>query len=1248
MSEQPPLDRTVDLPPTEAALDAGLAAAFGPDSGPPLPASASVLRALCAGWPEVPRVQLRDPDSGASSPIVRPCSEQMPPPAAAGRYQLLGEIARGGMGAVLKGRDVDLGRDIAVKVLLETHQGKTELLQRFVEEAQISGQLQHPGIVPVYELGQFADRRPYFTMKLVKGKTLAKLLEERQNPRQNQPQLLKVFEQVCQTLAYAHARGVIHRDLKPSNVMVGAFGEVQVMDWGLAKVLPEGGVADENRTQLRPEVSVIRTRRSEGSDAPGSGSSQTQAGSVLGTPAYMAPEQARGEVELVDERADVFGVGAILCEILTGRPPFTGKPAEAQRKAQTGRLEEAYRRLDGCGADVELVELAKHCLADEPFDRPRHAGAVAAAVDAYQQSVADRLRQAELQRAAAEARAAEEKNTRQMAEAKAAAERTRRRATVALAAAVLALVVLGGGAAAWWWRTRTAMVRDVETSLAEASSHGEAGHWPEARAALERAEGRLGGLGPQDLLARVKQARTDANLVAELEDIRLGQAENTEGKFDVFRADAQYAVAFAGYGIDVTELEASEAAARVRGSAIREPLVAALDAWTALTSVSGRQTKLAAITTQADENPWRRAFRQATQDKDVNKLRALATQPEALAQPPAVLCLLGDGLVEVGLAEQAAVVLRQAQQRYPGDFWINYLLGQTLVWKVRPQQAEEAMGYFRAAVALRPRSAPAHTVLSAALVEKGDPEGAIAACRQALALDAKYAAAQVNLGLALAAKGNLGAAIAAYREAGALDPKSSTPHNCLGIALLHNGDTDGAIAAFKEALALTPKYAAAHNNLGNALKARGNLEGAIAEYRTAIALDTRNARPHLNLGNVLHQTGDAAGALAEYRDAVALDRKNTSAHARLREFLIRNGQLEEARAAWQAAVEQGPPKHDQWWGYADLCLFLGHADAYRSARQALLKRFGDTLDPVVADRAAKSCLLLAAAPDELCQAAALADRALAAGPQHGWYGYFQLVKGLAEFRQGRLDSAEEYLGEAIAPKGPIGIKVPGRLVLAMVHQRRGQPQKARRLLAAAVTDFDWSVSKADHPDAWIFHVLRREAEALILPNLPAFLRGEYQPQDNDERLALLGLCQFKGLRRAAARLYADALADDPKLAEDVEAGHRYNAACLAALAGSGQGAEAAKLDAQERARLCRQSLAWLRADLSAYGKRLEAGTPEGRRWVEQRLRFWQRDSDLAGVRDPAAVAKLPAEEQEQWRKLWAEVDVLWKNAQMKP
>jgi hypothetical protein len=148
-----------------------------------------------------------------------------------GRYSVIEKLGKGGMGAVLRALDPDFGRTLALKVLLAEHQNNPELVHRFLEEARISGRLAHPGIVPVHELGSMPDRRPFFTMKLVQGQTLADLLKQRTTPQDDLPRFLTIFEQVCQTLAYAHAAGVIHRDLKPANVMVGAFGEVQVMDW---------------------------------------------------------------------------------------------------------------------------------------------------------------------------------------------------------------------------------------------------------------------------------------------------------------------------------------------------------------------------------------------------------------------------------------------------------------------------------------------------------------------------------------------------------------------------------------------------------------------------------------------------------------------------------------------------------------------------------------------------------------------------------------------------------------------------------------------------------------------------------------------------------------------------------------------------------------------------------------------------------------------------------------------------------
>jgi serine/threonine protein kinase len=235
-----------------------------------------------------------------------------------GRYELGEEIGRGGMGPVYRAHDPHLNRPLAVKVLLERHGGRLELEGRFLEEAQITGQLQHPGVPPVHEVGRLEDGRPFFAMKLVKGQTLDALLRTSQDPATDRPHFMTVFGQVCQALAYAHSRGVLHRDLKPANIMVGAFGEVQVMDWGLAKVLSPGRPAS---ALAAPPASTVETLRTA---MPGLSS---QAGAVVGTLAYMPPEQALGRVAELDERADVFGLGAILCEILTGRPPYAAGEA---------------------------------------------------------------------------------------------------------------------------------------------------------------------------------------------------------------------------------------------------------------------------------------------------------------------------------------------------------------------------------------------------------------------------------------------------------------------------------------------------------------------------------------------------------------------------------------------------------------------------------------------------------------------------------------------------------------------------------------------------------------------------------------------------------------------------------------------------------------------------------------------------------------------------------------------------------
>lgn len=241
--------------------------------------------------------------------------------AGTGFYTLENVVATGGMGAVLKAQDNNLARTVALKVMLNSAEANDQAVYSFVAEAQITGQLEHPNIVPLHDIGVAADGTIYYTMKLIEGRTLRDILKDIRdgNPDTIQrfpiSRLLTIFQKVCDGIAYAHSRRVIHRDLKPDNVMVGEFGEVLVLDWGLAKVLPEPGQADTE--EHGGEFS---------GPLPGAGADAmaTMAGQVKGTPNYMAPEQAEGRVADIDTRSDIYALGGILYCILTMQPPVTG------------------------------------------------------------------------------------------------------------------------------------------------------------------------------------------------------------------------------------------------------------------------------------------------------------------------------------------------------------------------------------------------------------------------------------------------------------------------------------------------------------------------------------------------------------------------------------------------------------------------------------------------------------------------------------------------------------------------------------------------------------------------------------------------------------------------------------------------------------------------------------------------------------------------------------------------------------
>jgi tetratricopeptide (TPR) repeat protein len=1251
------------------------------------------------------------------------------PSAAAGRNLLFDEIGRGGMGAVFQGRDTELGRELAVKVLLEEHRDRPELVRRFLEEAQIAGQLQHPGVAPVYELGRFADNRPFFTMKLVKGHTLAELLRQRADVHQDLGQFLGIFAQVCQTVAYAHSRGVLHRDLKPSNVMVGRFGEVQVMDWGLAKLL-HPDPAEEAKKSGEDVGSVIQMTR------PGSTGEASRTGTVVGTPSYMAPEQARGEVGAVDERADVFGLGAILCVILTGQPPFRADNGAVLRTSEQGDLGEAFARLAGCGADVELVRLCQECLAAARQERPRHAGVVAERVAAYQAAVQERLRRAEVERAAATAKAQE--------------ERKRRRVTVALAAAVLGLMLLGGGGGFYLQQQAVAQREEairreveerqaVETGLRQVAQLRGQLRWKEARVALEQTRARLSETGPDDLRQRLQRELATLNLVDQLDALRLKSISHLGAKADLASVahdfaslDREYAQTFQQAGIATEGEDPLVVAERVRSSGVAGQLLAALDAWASKARDEGRQTWLLAVARQVDPHAQRGRLRdpQAWKDPVLLKERVEEAKVEELTPPLTVA--LAVRLTARGAGRErwltAVRMLTAAQRQHPTDFWLAFTLGFVLE---RGGQRDEAASYYRVALALRPETArlwfdlgralqdrgqldeaiahyhkalhldprdpwshynlgralqdrgrldeavahlqevlalapktvAAHHALGTALAQKQQVNEAIAHFRQAIALDPRYAPAHYNLGILTAAervdeaiahfrkaithdphhaaahfhlgdalkeKGQVDKAIECYQKALAINPQLAGAHFHLGNTLADRGQMDEAITHYQKAAILDPKDARVHNNLGNVLLARGWVDEAITHYQTAIKLDPGNARRHCNLGNALLKKDRWDEAMTHYRKAIALDPQLATAHFYLADVLEKRERVDEAITHYQKVVVLDPK-------YAAAHTRLGIILLGRGQAKGAIEHFQKVTDLDPKEAGAHTNLGNALHGNgQVDEAIAQYHKAIALDPQLV-LAHYNL--GVALVTKGQLDKALTHYQKAI-DLDPKFVPAYGNLGSTLL--RLGRFAEARD---ATCQSLDLLPKSSPSRPRTLKQLQQCEELVALDQKLAAVLKGDAQPADATERLQFAGLCaRFKKHYAGAARFYAQALEAVPALARDLDKGFRYDAACCAALAAAGKGEDAGGLDDKERARLRRQARDWLAADLALWSEQAGNKDVRVRELVRKKLRDWQTEADLAGLREPEALANLPEAERESWRKLWEAVQAVRKKA----
>ncbi len=1032
-------------------------------------------------------------EPGASTRI-----EESAPPAelleSHSRYRLDEEFARGGMGVLYGGRDLGLERQVALKLLRADRQPGADAADRFLEEAQIGAQLQHPGVVPVYDSGHLSDGRPFIAMKLVEGETLRDLLNRRDSPDQDLRRVLDVFHSVCQTVAYAHARGVIHRDLKPSNVLVGRFGEVYVLDWGLAKVL--GAAGSEQPPGSSAPGRGLRTVRT----ASGTSGSYSLDGDVVGTPGYMAPEQARGEVARLDARADVFALGGILCTILTGRPTWRGDTVVRVADAQQGKVEAALAAVRSSSAEPELIELVTACLAPRAEDRPADAEEVARRVGHHLDSVEQRAQRARLESVAA-----------------------RERARAALVLAVVVLCVVVGGA--WVWaswneaveRRRTATARATRAELMTAERAAARSDWSTARTAVDRAGLLLNGEDvPAGLPAEVASTRArvaaGASAAEAEERLAAGNRALSRAWEDAPRplhtpgepaARARLLRAFrdgmASAGLDPFVPEEGEALAALSSRGIDEELAAMLLEWFVWLEPVGSAEelgRLASLADALDPQSRGRTIRTAIQTGERSALEGLTRERELLGEAVVIRRMLALAFFELREPRRAIEILRETAAQHPQQFAVLMDLGSMLFYE-RRDDAEEAAQVFRAAVALRPDSIEARFrygfVLGSGL---RDPDAARAVLDDAVRRWPGHAGAKAWLAWALREQGQVDEALRWNRRAAAEDPDDGWVQQELAMSLFAVRDFAGSREAVDRALELQPGLPFALIVRANLLRLEGEHEAAVEVYREVLDVQPESFAASYGLGDALvalRRHGEAIEAFeaAERGQTAQLEPDNRQGQARLEriqrrlidtrctraQLALQRGDTATALEDYRAVLAIDDTLADPWLGLGVVHEQLGDIDAAidaylrvlgeasvapavvrklmtllastgrRADELRTLRRLIELADDDPAPRIRLAELLSTAAEPELVgvgEGLRAARRAVELRPDSR---QAQRALGMASYRCGLLEESITAL-EGVADPESRGDDPLACYFLAMAHRRLGRSQAGAWLARA--------------------------------------------------------------------------------------------------------------------------------------------------------------------------------------------------------
>jgi serine/threonine-protein kinase len=661
-------------------------------------------------------------------------------------YEVEGVLGRGGMGVVYKARHVRLNRAVAIKMLLAGSYAGPQELARFLGEATSVAALRHANIVQVHDVGD-VEGRPYFTMEFLEGGTLAQRIAGQPQPGRRASEIVAVLADAIQV---AHRNGIIHRDLKPANILLTAEGTPKISDFGLA-------------------------RRFE------TGEHLTFSGTRLGTPSYMAPEQALGRSGLIGPAVDIYSLGAVLYEMLTGRPPFRAETAQETERQLLTQDAVSPRRLNAA-VPRDLETICLKCLQKNPQRRYARAEALAADLRRFQRGEPIAARPVSfLERAGAW---------------------VRRHPTLTAALTFTLIVIFAAlGAGLWQIAEQQTNRRAIESDLQEAVKLQRFSQWSEARPALERARTRLGDRGDSDLRDLLGQVDRDQAVAARLDRIRSDRSLSELGPIGNARSLEDYEAVFRESGLGDRGDDPAVVARRIQRSNIQPILVSAVEDWAAVTGDHDYLEWLLHVARQAAPDPtgWRaRALTLAVWTSQSDLADVIASAPVTENSVPLLLALGERNELQGGLPVD---LFRKCQKVRPNDFWANLLLGHALKAQ---GNAIESLRYYQSAVAIRPDSDLAYNYLGLALVNLRRIDEAIEMFQAAVKLEPQRVEPAVNLSIALSQGGRHAEAIPVLRNSIDLKLGHAMLYGYLAYSLNAVGQREEAWANFQRAIECDP------------------------------------------------------------------------------------------------------------------------------------------------------------------------------------------------------------------------------------------------------------------------------------------------------------------------------------------------------------------------------------------------------------------------------------------------------------